>query len=149
MQCEKCGQELPVVNNMYWQRNPRYKGLKLGDSNTSMQQYGCFLMSLSYVSGKDPLEVNELLRKNGGYNGDMIVSPKAFELLGLKYIGKFTDINYMPKQELSIKEVWLGRSKHFVVRINKNGKRTIFDPWQGKIMPINEYKFVSYRVFDK
>lgn len=145
--CPKCGYE--ENENIYWQRNPRYKGLKLGNSNTSMQQYGCFLMCLSYVTRKDPIEVNRLLTEQGGYSGDMILTPKAFEILGLKYIKTERDINKMPEQEESIKEVLLGRSQHFTVRINKDGKRTIFDPWLGEVKPINYYPFRSYRIFNK
>lgn len=149
MKCTLCGQELPNTDSIYWQRNPRYAGKKLGKSNTSMQKYGCYLMCWSYVTGRDPLEVNQLFIDYGVYSGDMIISEKACKALGLQWVGKFTDINYMPGQELSIKEVQLGKGQHFVVRINKNGKRTIFDPWEGKALGINYYKFKSYRVFNQ
>ena len=147
--CTQCGQELPQVANMYWQRNPRYKGLKLGKSNTSMQNYGCFLMCLSYVIDKDPLEVNQLFIEKGVYSNDMIIASKACEVLGLKDYEKSTNINRMPTQEETIKEVQMGKSQHFVVRINKDGKRTIYDPWQNKILSINFYPFKSYRIFNK
>ena len=146
MKCPKCGYE--EVANMYWQRNPRYKGKKLGKSNTSMQQYGCALMCLSYVTDKDPLDVNQLFIEKGVYTDDMINFAKACEVLGLKNYEKNTNINRMPTQEEVIKEVKLGRSQHFVVRINK-GKRTIFDPWLGNVQSINHYPFVSYRIFNK
>jgi len=86
--------------------------------------------------------------EKGVYNGDLIM-PKAFDVLGLKNYQKVTDIERMPTQELSIKEVLLGRSQHFVVRIFRDNKRWIFDPWDGKELPINHYPFRSYRVFDK
>lgn len=149
MKCEKCGQELPQVANMYHQRNARYKGMKLGKSNTSMQQYGCALMCWSYVADKDPLEVNQLFIEKGVYNGDMIIFEKACEVLGLKDYEKSKDINRMPTQEETIKEVRLGKGQHFVIRLNKDGKRTIFDPWLGSIKSINHYPFVSYRIFNK
>lgn len=146
--CPKCGYE-EVTESIYHQRNARYKGKKLGESNTSMQQYGCALMCLSYCFDKDPLEVNQLFIKKGVYSGDMINFAKAIEVLGGKDYEKSTDINRMPTQEETIKEVKLGKGQHFVVRINKDGKRTIFDPWLGSVQSINHYPFVSYRIFNK
>lgn len=134
---------------LYFQRSSRYKGKKIGKSNTPMQTYGCLLCCLSYISRKDPLDVNQLFIDKGVYTGDMINLGKACEVLGFKNYLKTKDINYMPKQEETIKEVRLGRGVHFVVRFNKNGKRWIYCPWLGKIMPINHYDFLSYRVFDR
>jgi hypothetical protein len=155
MKCPTCGQEIPDKQSIYWQRNPRYKGLKIGKSKTSLQNYGCYLMCWSYVTKKDPLEVNKLFTDNGVYvyskeskDYDIIDSAKACKVLGLEWVGRFYNIGYMPKQELSIKEVYLGKSQHFVVRIIRDGKRLIFDPWEGCELDINHYKFKSYRVFN-
>jgi hypothetical protein len=136
-------------DSIYWQRNPIYKGVKLGKTNTSMQNYGCALMCWSYVFRKDPMEVNQLFIDKGVYNGDMINFAKACEVLGGKNYKKDTNINNMPPQEETIKEVQLGKGQHFVVRFNRNGKRSIYDPWLGKDLSINYYPFKSYRVFDK
>lgn len=38
--CPKCGYIEPQENEIYYQRSTRYKGKKLGKSNTSMQNYG-------------------------------------------------------------------------------------------------------------
>jgi len=132
--------------SIYYQRHSRYKGWKLGNSNTSMQNYGCALMCWSYVARLDPKDVDKLFIDKGVYNNDMINFGKACKVLGFKDYEKSTDINRMPIEKETIKEVLLGRSQHFVVRINDNGRR-IFDPWLGKILPINHYKFKSYRIF--
>lgn len=140
--------------SIYYQRNGRYKGIKLGESNLSFQQYGCFVCSLSYMVGKDPLVVNKLLAEKGGITkSGLILSKQAAEILGLDLLagnsaipGKMTDIGYMPKFTC-IKEVRLGRGQHFVVRIYDNGKRMIFDPWTGQFLSINHYPFRSYRLF--
>lgn len=160
--CPKCQYQWEQSSeSIYWQRNPRYKGYKLGKSNTSMQQYGCYLMCLSYLSGKDPIEVDELFMKNDVYkdtdnipdfnfaDDDIIDSKKASKILGFSNYVKVTDVNRMPVQELSIKEVTLGKGQHFTVRIFRDNKRLIFDPWEGKELPINQYKFRSYRIFEK
>lgn len=133
---------------MYWQLNSRYDGWKLGNSSTSMQQYGCALMCFSLVFGKDPKDVDQLFIDNGVYSGDCIIFEKACEVLGGSNYVKDTDINNMPEQEVTIKEVWLGSSQHFVVRFNVNGDRYIFDPWTGNYQTINYYPFKSYRQFD-
>ncbi len=126
-----------------------------------MQNYGCYLMCFSFVTGLDPIEVDKLFMKHGVYkdtdnipdfnfaDDDIIDSKKACKVLGLKNYYKNTDINHMPTQEMTIKEVTLGKGQHFVVRIFKDNKRYIFDPWKGEILPINYYPFRSYRVFDK
>ena len=41
----------------YWQRHPRYKNVKLGNSNLSFQNKGCFPCCLAYMVKRDPLEV--------------------------------------------------------------------------------------------
>jgi hypothetical protein len=131
----------------FWQRNPRYKGIKLGNGNDLFQNYACFTCCLSYMVDKDPLLVMDKLKKNGGYSGSLIVSDKAAKILGLKYLGKDTNINNMPTWSPSIKEVLLGKSQHFVVRLITNGVRKIYDPWTNEYLDINHYKFVSYRLF--
>ncbi len=141
--------------SLYYQRNKRYAGIKLGNSNLSFQNYSCFTVCLAFMVKKDPLEVHEILKKAGAYSGANIISEKAAKALGLELLrgsegeiaGKMTDINYMPKFQ-TIKEVLLGKSQHFVVRlIDENGKRSIFDPWTGKIQSVNYYPFKSYRLF--
>lgn len=146
--------EIPL--DYYWQRNPRYKGIKLGFSENSFQNFGCFTCCLAYLVKKDPLEVHELLKKEKCYNNDLIISDKTAKVLGLELqkgnsniTGKHTDPNLNPQFE-TIKEVKLGKSQHFVVRlIDEKGKTSIFDPWNVKVLPVNYYKFVSFRLFKK
>lgn len=140
----------------YYQRSTRYAGMKIGASNLSFQNYGCFIHCLSFLTKKDPIIVMKLLAEKGGINKDgLVVSQKAAEILGLDLLkgddpvipGKVNDINFMPKFN-TVKEVLLGRGQHFVVRlIDENGKRSIFDPWTGKIQAVNFYPFRSYRLF--
>jgi len=149
---EKKGRKTPL--EYYWQRHPRYKGMKLGFSNYSFQQNSCFTNCLAYLADKDPKEVHDILKKAGAYNGAMIISDKAAKALGLDLLkgnswipGRTTDINYMP-EFTSIKEVILSGFQHFVIRlVDKDGNRSIFDPWTGKELPINHYQFISYRLF--
>lgn len=146
---------------LFWQQNPRYKGVKLGNSNLPFQTNACFLCCLSYMVQEDPLVVMKRLMDGGGMNGALIVSDKAAEILGLELLegnsnipGKMTDIDYMPTFSPTIKEVSLNGWQHFVVRlIDKDNSHSgsfgtyIFDPWTGKEQPIAKYPFRSYRLF--
>lgn len=158
--CPRCGYpddpQTGTPLEYYWQRHPRYKGLKLGPSNLSFQNYACLTCSLAYVTQEDPLVVHDKLKAGGGYLSDgRIISEKAAEILNLEYKGKTKDVNYMPDWTPTIKEVKLGSSQHFVVRLidkynpvaSKTYGTLIFDPWVGKYLGINYYNFISYRLF--
>ena len=144
----------------YSQRDPRWKDIKLGFGKTTIGSHGCFLDNLAMIVKIPPDKVNEILKNDGGFSGDLIVSDKAAKILGLQLLkgnsnipGKMTDINYMPDWSPSIKEVDMspapGKQQHFVLRVIKDGKRSIIDPWDGKEKTINHYPFVSYRLFKK
>jgi len=135
--------------NLFWQRDDRYGGIKIGKTNTNIRDYGCAIMCFSFIAKRDPLEINKLFTKEKVYFRDEIIFKKACKVLGFKNYERNTNIGRMPKQEETIKEVYLGKSKHFVVRFNKGGKRWIFDPWTGNKKSINFYRFRSYRIFDK
>lgn len=137
----------------YWQRHKRYKNLKLGFSNLSFQNNGCFTCCLAFLVKKDPLEVHELLKKEKCYNKALIISDKTAKVLGLtlekgnsNIAGKHTN-PYLAPQFETIKEVLLEGNQHFVVRLIEGNKKSIFDPWTGKVLPLNHYEFVSFRLF--
>lgn len=143
---------------IYSQKNPKWANLKLGNSNSKIGDYGCFLVSLSMLVEKEPPEVNEILKKAGAFSGDMIISDKAAKALGLEIIktgdpiipNRDKNINNEP-QYTSIKEVDFspvaGKQQHFVLRVVEDGKKWIIDPWTGKKQVIGFYPFVSYRLF--
>lgn len=149
-----------VYFEVYYQNDSRWKNIKLGFGNTTIGSHGCFLTCLSMMVGITPDKVNEILKNDGGFYKDLIVSDKAAKVLGLKLLkgnsnipGKMTDINYMPDWSPSIKEVDMspspGKQQHFVLRIIKDDKRSIIDPWDGKEKTINYFPFMSYRLFKK
>ena len=138
----------------YSQNDIRWGWKKLGNSNLTIYNYGCFLTCLSMMVGKRPDEVNEILKKAGAFSGANIISAKAAKALGLQYLGKETNINNMPDWSPSIKEVDYnlklgGVQQHFVLRLDENGVKSILDPWGGKKRALNYYKFASYRKFKK
>ena len=141
---------------VYSQRDLRWAWKKLGNSNLTIYNWGCFLCCLAMIVGKRPDEVNEILKSAGAFNGANIISDKAAKALGLAYFGKDSNINSMPQWSPSIKEVDYnkllgGVQQHFVLRIIKDdGSRAIIDPLGGVERTINYYPaFVSYRLFRK
>lgn len=133
------------------QLDVKWKKYYLGKVKTSgFNGFGCFLFCWTYLYGKkfgryvSPAEVDTIFIKKGVYNGDMIVSEKAAEALGMQYLGKETDITKTPTWFPTIKEVDFsikgGKQQHFVVRDRIGGKNVILDPYGGVQRPINFYE---------
>lgn len=135
------------------QRDKRWSSIKLGFGTSTIGSHGCFLTCLSMIVDKTPPEVNEILKKAGAFYKDLIISDKAAAALGLRYLGKETDINKPPTWYPSIKEVDMspapGKTQHFVLRILFDGRKRIIDPWTGQVQKIDFYPFTSYRLFKK
>lgn len=151
------------------QLDPKWSKWYIGKVKTSkFKDFACFLFSLTYIysvkEGRQvsPGEVDALFVKHGVYEGDLINSKKAAEVLGLNYFGIEININKGPKWYPSIKQVDYaatpGKQTHFVVRTVKDGKKVILDPIDGVQRNINYYerkvgatawqtKYFSYRLF--
>lgn len=128
----------------YSQRDKAWSGVKLGFGSTTIGNYGCFITALSMLIEKTPNITNEILKKGGAFNGDLLISDKAAVALDLEYLGKTTT---KPKEFPTIAEVDMspsaGKQQHFVVML----KDKIIDPWTGSERPLNTYPIVSYRLF--
>lgn len=128
----------------YSQRDKAWSGVKLGFGSTTIGNYGCFITALSMLIEKTPNITNEILKKGGAFNGDLLISDKAAVALDLEYLGKTTT---KPKEFPTIAEVDMspsaGKQQHFVVML----KDKIIDPWTGTERPLNTYPIVSYRLF--
>ena len=144
------GMNRPLGNEykIFWQRDPRWRNNRLGYGKTTIGSHGCFVTCLAMMVKKTPDVVNEILKREGAFYKDLIKSPQAARALNLKYYGRDYNINNMPSFTPTIKEVRMGKSQHFVLRIIENGTRYIVDPWTGKRDYINRYPFKSYRLFD-
>lgn len=133
------------------QLDPKWNKWYLGKVKTSsFKNYGCHLFCWSLIYsvklGRQilPSEVDAIFVREGVYSGDMIDSVKAAKALGVKYLGKETDIKKAPNWFPTIKEVDFsivgGKQQHFVIRTKINGKNVILDPYGGVERAINYYE---------
>ena len=134
------------------QRDYRWRWKRLGNSWSTIGGYGCYLTSLAMMVNKRPDEVNEILKKAGAFDRDLIKQEEAAKALGLLFLGREYNINKEPKFSPTLKEVdmnrWIrGKQQHFVLRIIEGGRKAIIDPWTGTKQRIDYYNFVSYRLF--
>jgi hypothetical protein len=138
------------------QDQQKYDTLYLGKSKSSMRKYGCKLFCLrtlyNFYHGKDAAvtTINDKLYEGGaffGAGGDMLDDLTAAKVLDLQFLGKETNIDKAPDWSPTIKEVDFsaaaGKQQHFVVRVIKNGKLSILDPWKGVERKVNYYEALT------
>jgi hypothetical protein len=131
---------------MYIQSDPRWANLKINGTNSTLGSYGCFIMCLSWLSEKEPPEALKLLEKGGAFKGDLIITEKACEVLGLNYDPPARSEHFNPSIECVV-EVYLSvrYPQHFCIW---NGDGTILDPIDGKKKK-NPYRIISFRLITK
>lgn len=69
--------QTPVID----QRNPRWKSIKLGRSDSTIGDYGCLLSAFSMLSGVEPPEMNSRMIAAGAYQtGDCPACAATFDI---------------------------------------------------------------------
>jgi len=128
------------------QKDGRWKDLKIGNTDLTMENYGCLITSLAILDGRTPKEILEILNRSSAFNDKgMLYSDIASKALGFSYKGKHKE---SPKYECVAETnhwAYLRIPQHFFVW-NPDG--TIVDPLDGQ-MKTNNYEVVSYRLFKK
>jgi hypothetical protein len=140
---------------LYYQRDPRWAKLSLGQSRHTIESGGCMVccvaMALCHLGiDADPLKLCAFLNRNGGFtgSGDLIWAGAA------AYTGGEVKIGYMGKPdprliddclqraEPVIAKVYLdGRSQHWVLIVGKkDGEYLIRDP----LSQFNEVQRLSW-----
>jgi len=125
----------------YSQKDSRWANVKLGTSKATIGSVGCYLVSFSILTDIDPITLNKLFIEKKVYqDGNMMVSKKAAQVLGLEHKGTTTTRpsriciaetdNYKPK----------GVPQHFFVWL---GDGRIIDPLGGKTKN-NPYHIVKW-----
>ena len=118
----------------------RWRDNKLGTCSDTICQSGCFCTALAMLCGKNPDEVNDLLREKGGYiDGCLVQAPMAAIILNLEYYGKSSD---KPDYDTIAETTYFAPKvpQHFIV-VKKDG--SILDPLGKNI----NYPIKSYRLF--
>lgn len=127
---------------MYSQNDPKWKNLKLGNSELTIGADGCKLTALSWIVKKTPDVVNEILKKGGAFSGALLTDSICAEVLDLEFNGRSTT----PPDYMCIAEtIWSKASplQHFV--IYENGH--ILDTWDGLQKTMDTHPIQNYRLF--
>jgi hypothetical protein len=131
----------------YSQRDVKWATKKLGFGKTTIGSSGCFITSIGNIVEKTPIEINDLAKKCGAFNVDMLNAGILAKYLGYGYVKQIrppvsvcvAETNYYKK---------VGVPQHFFLLNPKNSKRVdpldIEPAWES-----NNYPIVSYRLFVK
>jgi len=128
---------------IYCQRDKRWAGIKLGNCQSTIGDYGCALCCVSMLCDKTPNKVNNILRANAGYvKGCLMNWGRAASLFGLKYNSVTSrPIKYPTIAEVDFNPKTKTKEQHFVIVLDEN---TMIDPWTG-YQSQYIYKIISYR----
>jgi len=130
----------------YSQKDSRWSNIFLGNSQSTIGKYGCFLTSISMIAEIEPTEINKTLTDNGCIdNNGSLSSQCAANILKIEYNGKtFQKPNYICIAETDFYKN-KGVPQHFFI-VLENGQ--IVDPLDLEPKPKNnKYPIVSYRLF--
>lgn len=144
------------------QRDSRWKDIKIGNSTSSIGNFGCTLTCIAMLSGTTPDVVNAFLTAVGGFLVDRIIWSKLNETkLGLTFpdMGRQYVYNDVAVREAIEKNggclvevdydgvVSTPSDRHWVLYI---GNHNLIDPWTGTIKPTSSYPLVKgYAIIEK
>lgn len=173
------------VATSFGQRNPQWSDIILGNNSPtaldaskhpySIGWYGCLITALGMLVGKNPQEVNDILKQNGafGKNDGIVAWSAAAKALGVgieytspRYDGPVTQQGIVKAKqaldagkalvcEVDFNPATVGEDMHFVLCIGYNGDDfIILDPWTGTERSFDAYggfarAVLTFRVFDK
>lgn len=121
--------------NYLSQRDPRWKDLKLGYSDTTIGQFGCTITALSIILGSTPDVVNLRIKAVNGYaEGNLVIWAKleeAFPGIKIKRVWSYDNADVLanvPNVLVEVDGKPIGGYRHWVVFI---GNKKMIDPWDG------------------
>jgi hypothetical protein len=144
------------------QRDARWKDIKIGNSTSSIGNYGCTITAIAMLAGTTPDVVNAFLTAVNGFLVDRIIWSKLNETkLGLHFpdMGRQYIYNDVAVREAIEKNggclvevdydgvVATPSDRHWVLYI---GNHNLIDPWTGTIKPTSSYPLVKgYAIIQK
>ena len=166
------------VPSLFSQRDPRWAGFILGynpsNSKYTLGLYGCLLTCFGMYLGKQPNEINDILKANDGFQantGNFIWSKAAVLGLrqthlserwegpvsdaGINELKSYLDNAFPVIAEIDFNPNTEGEEMHFVLILGYSGdKFQAADPWTGQVINLDVYggikrTLIQYRVYDK
>jgi len=144
------------------QRDSRWKDIKIGNSTSSIGNYGCTITAIAMLADTTPDVVNAFLTAVNGFSVDRIIWNKINETkLGLTFpdMGRQYVYNDVAVREAIEKNsgclvevdydgvVATPSDRHWVLYI---GNHQLIDPWDGKTKPTSSYPLVKgYAIIQK
>jgi len=144
------------------QRNALWKDIKIGNSTSTIGNYGCTITAIAMLAGTTPDVVNAFLTAVNGFLVDRIIWTKINETkLGLHFpdMGRQYVYNDVAVREAIEKNggclvevdydgvVATPSDRHWVLYI---GNHQLIDPWTGTIKPTSSYPLVKgYAIIEK
>lgn len=144
------------------QRDIRWKDIKIGNSTSSIGNFGCTLTTLAILANTTPDVVNAFLTAVNGFSVDRIIWSKLNETkLGLHFPDNGRQYVY---NDVAVREaieknggclvevdydgvVATPSDRHWVLYI---GNHNLIDPWTGTIKPTSSYPLVKgYAIIQK
>ncbi len=144
------------------QRDIRWKDIKIGNSTSSIGNFGCTLTTLAILANTTPDVVNAFLTAVNGFSVDRIIWSKLNETkLGLHFPDNGRQYVY---NDVAVREaieknggclvevdydgvVATPSDRHWVLYI---GNHQLIDPWTGTIKPTSSYPLVKgYAIIEK
>lgn len=127
------------------QKDERWKDLKIGLTNNTLEKYGCYIVSLAMYTEKPPYILLDILNTNSCFvEGGLLLNTKAAAILNMTYKYSLDKPDFDCIAETNHYRS-SGYPQHFFVLL-KDGK--IIDPLDGETKE-NPYHIVSYRLWIK
>jgi hypothetical protein len=140
--------------NILAQRDPRWKDIKIGKSNSTIGNYGCTMCCLSMLANITPDIFNSKMTAVNGFQGDLIIWTKINELgLNISYDnGRSTSYNNDKVKEAIEKNggclvevdfdnrIETPNDRHWILFI---GNERAYDPWLGKEVATTQYPLLK------
>ncbi len=129
---------------VYSMKNFKWKDLTLGESKCSLENYGCYIVSLSILLEIRPDTLLKTLNRSNCFTKEgKLLNDVAAKVLGCtyEYSKKQPEIVCIAETDHFAKK---GFPQHFFVIENAQ----IIDPLDGRIKQ-NPYNLVSFRIWEK
>ncbi len=135
--------------NILSQRDPRWSGIKIGDTDLTLGGYGCTLTCIAMMAGINPDDVMRRLKAVGGLQGALVIWTKIHEAMPwMDFVWRGTSYdNDKVKQAISDNGACLvevdfdgiiatPNDRHWVLYV---GNQLCNDPWVGQQVATSKY----------